>query len=70
MRGDRCISFVWIFFVNLHGTSEETWWKVLVGLLPEITLCYIFFTSLSGVQGVLFSYIVLTLSVVILILSN
>lgn len=38
-----------------------------MALLPGITLYYIFFTSSSGVQGILFAYMVLTLFDVILI---
>lgn len=69
MGGHHCVSFVWIFFfISLHGTTERTWWKVLMGLLQEITLYYIFFTSSSGVQGILFAYMVLTLFEVFLIM--
>lgn len=58
------------FSISVHGTTEQTCWKVLLGLPPEITLYCIFFNSSSGVQGILFAYMVLTLFVVILILYN
>lgn len=68
MRGMTAFHLYGFRSISLHGTTEQTCWKVLMGLLPEITLYYVFFTSPSGVQGILFAYMVLTLFVIIFIL--
>lgn len=62
--------FYGFFEISLHGTTEKMWWEVLMGLLPEVTLYYVIFTSSSGIQRILFTYMVLTLLLFFSILEN